>query len=139
MALTETPAEPIAPDPSGAPGADLPIAEAASRTGTTPDTLRYYEKLGLVRPGRDAGGRRRYAEGHLRRITFLTRMRSSEMPLRDLRRYVALVEEGEHTEPERLALLSAHRQAVLARRAELDEALGVIDFKITVYGGSCGA
>jgi len=118
--------------------ATLAIAEVAERTGTTSDTLRYYEKIGLVRPGRDAGGRRRYAEGDLQRVVFLTRMRQSEMPIRDLQRYVALVEEGPHTEPERLAMLSGHRDAVLRRRAELDAALGVIDFKITAYGGACG-
>lgn len=118
---------------------DLSIAEAAEATGTTADTLRYYEKLGLVRPDRDTGGRRRYAEEHMRRLTFLIRMRGSEMPIRDLVRYVQLVEEGPHTEAERLAIMTAHRDAVLARRAELDAALQVIDFKITVYGGMCGA
>ncbi len=114
------------------------IAEVVERTGVSHDTLRYYEKEGLLSPPRDAGGRRRYREIDVGRVVFITRMRQSEMPIRTLQRYVALVEEGPTTEPERLAIMEAHREAVLARRNELDEALGIIDFKISVYGGACG-
>lgn len=117
----------------------LSIAEVVERTGVSHDTLRYYEKEGLVRPPRDSGGRRRYRELDVGRVVFITRMRQSEMPIRTLTRYVALVEEGAATEPERLAIMEAHRAAVLARRAELDEALDIIDLKISVYGGSVGS
>lgn len=134
MSATET-LTPIAPldEPT------LSIAEVVERTGVSHDTLRYYEKEGLVAPPRDRGGRRRYREVDVGRVVFLTRMRQSEMPIRVLQRYVALVNDGPDTEPERLAIMEAHRDAVLARRAELDEALGIIDFKIGVYGGACGA
>ena len=117
----------------------LAIAEVVERTGVSHDTLRYYEKEGLVLPLRDEAGRRRYREGDVRRVTFLTYMRRSEMPIRDLKRYVALVEEGPATEAERLEIMEAHRDAVLARRAELDAALDVIEFKIAAYGGACGS
>lgn len=120
-------------------GPTLSIAEVVERTGVSHDTLRYYEKEGLVAPPRDRGGRRRYREIDVGRVVFITRMRQSEMPIRVLQRYVALVEEGRSTEPERLSIMEAHRDAVVARRAELDEALGIIEFKISVYGGSCGA
>jgi DNA-binding transcriptional MerR regulator len=116
----------------------LSIAEVVERTGVSHDTLRYYEKEGLLSPPRDPGGRRRYREIDVGRVVFITRMRQSEMPIRTLQRYVALVEEGPATEPERLAIMEAHRDAVQARRAELDEALGMIEFKIATYGGSCG-
>jgi DNA-binding transcriptional MerR regulator len=117
----------------------LTIAEVVERTGLSHDTLRYYEKEGLVIPPRDDAGRRRYRDIDVRRVTFLTYMRRSEMPIRDLKRYVALVEEGPSTEAERLAIMEAHRDAVLARRAELDKALDVIEYKIAAYGGACGA
>ncbi|HEX7132833.1 MAG TPA: MerR family transcriptional regulator [Iamia sp.] len=117
----------------------LSIAEVVERTGVSHDTLRYYEKEGLLTPPRDRGGRRRYREVDVGRVVFITRMRQSEMPIRVLQRYVALVEEGPSTERERLAIMEAHRDAVVARRDELDEALGIIEFKISVYGGSCGA
>lgn len=119
-------------------GPTLSIAEVVERTGVSHDTLRYYEKEGLLRPPRDQGGRRRYRQVDVGRVVFITRMRQSEMPIRTLQRYVALVEEGPATEPERLAIMEAHRDAVLARRTELDEALAIIDFKISAYGGSCG-
>lgn len=117
----------------------LSIAEVVERTGVSHDTLRYYEKEGLLAPPRDPGGRRRYRELDVGRVVFITRMRQSEMPIRVLQRYVALVEEGPSTEPERLQIMESHRDAVLARRAELDEALAIIEFKISVYGGACGA
>lgn len=117
----------------------LAIGEVATRTGTTVDTLRYYERIGLLEVGRDAGGRRAYTEDDVRRVVFLTRMRQSEMPIRDLQSYVELVHEGPHTAPERLALMESHREAVRRRQAELAAALAVIDFKITAYGGTCGA
>lgn len=116
----------------------LSIAEVVERTGVSHDTLRYYEKEGLLAPPRDQGGRRRYREVDVGRVVFITRMRQSEMPIRTLQRYVALVEEGPSSEPERLAIMEAHRETVRARRAELDEALAIIDFKIATYGGRCG-
>lgn len=117
----------------------LAIAEVVERTGVSHDTLRYYEKEGLVRPPRDPGGRRRYRDVDVGRVVFITRMRQSEMPIRTLQRYVALVEEGPATEPERLAIMEAHRAAVTARRAELDEALAIIGMKIEIYGGTLGS
>lgn len=116
----------------------LTIADVAARTGVTAHTLRYYERIGLLDVGRDDGGRRAYSVHDLRRVVFLTRMRLSDMPIRDLQRYVALANDGPSTEPERLQLLLAHRESVAARLANLEEALRIIDFKIDVYGGSCG-
>ena len=134
---TATVAAPPAPDVEAEP--TFAIADVVERTGVSHDTLRYYEKEGLLLPPRDEAGRRRYREIDVRRVIFLTRMRQSEMPIRDLKRYVALVEEGPSTEAERLGIMEAHREAVLARRAELDAALSVIEFKIAAYGGACGA
>jgi DNA-binding transcriptional MerR regulator len=116
-------------------GNDLTIAEAAERTGLTPDTLRYYESDGLMlRPvGRSASGHRRYTGDDLRWIQLLTRLRGTGMPIRDVRRYAALVRSGEGNEQERLDLLRAHRQVVLTRLAQIQEHLGAIDAKIGIY------
>ena len=70
----------------------LTIADVAARTGVTAHTLRYYERIGLLDVGRDDGGRRAYSATTSGRVVFLTRMRLSDMPIRDLQRYVALVE-----------------------------------------------
>lgn len=125
--------------PAVAPPVTHTIADAAARTGVTAHTLRYYERIGLLDVARDPNGRRRYDATDLARVTFLTRLRQSEMPIRDIARYVDLVREGDHTEPQRLAILQAHRDAVVHRIDELTQALPVVDFKITVYGGSTGS
>ncbi|HEX5086522.1 MAG TPA: MerR family transcriptional regulator [Nocardioides sp.] len=113
----------------------LSIAEAAELTGLTPDTLRYYEKDGLMLRSvpRATSGHRQYAEDDLDWIRLITKLRATGMPIRDVRRYTDLVRAGEGNEQERLDLLRAHRQVVLARLAEVQEHLGAIDFKIDLY------
>lgn len=116
----------------------LSIAEAADRTGVTAHTLRYYERIGLLDGvARDAAGHRLYTAADMRRIVFLTRMRMTGMPIRELQRYVELANGGQPTEPERLAMLKAHRDAVRRQIEALRFALETIDFKIVAYGGHC--
>ncbi len=113
----------------------LSIAEAAARTGLTPHTLRYYERDGLMLRAvdRSASGHRRYTDRDLTWIELLTRLRSTGMPIRDVRRYAELVRAGDGNEAERLDLLRAHRERVLAQLAEVHEHLGAIDHKIGIY------
>jgi DNA-binding transcriptional MerR regulator len=113
----------------------LTIAEAAQRSGLTTDTLRYYERDGLmVRPVmRSASGHRRYSESDLDWILLITRLRATGMPIRDVRRYTALVRAGDGNEAERLELLHAHRRQVLAQLAEVTAHLQALDTKIGMY------
>jgi len=113
----------------------LSIAEAADLTGLTPDTLRYYEKGGLMlrEVPRGTSGHRRYEDADLTWVRLITKLRSTGMPIRDVRRYADLVRAGDGNEQERLDLLQAHRQVVLARLAEVQDHLGAIDFKIGLY------
>jgi DNA-binding transcriptional MerR regulator len=123
-----------APDP----GATLDIAGMAERTGITAHTLRYYERIGLLgEVGRDASGYRAYTAADFGRVVFLSRLRMTGMPIREMLRYVELVGSGDATVDERLAMLLAHRETVRAQLAELQFALDTIDYKIEVYGGSC--
>ena len=117
------------------PSTGATIAEAAESLGLTADTLRYYEKDGLLlRPvPRDASGHRRYDEADLRWIELVTRLRSTGMPIRDVRRYADLVRAGDGNEEERLALLQAHRDEVRRQLAEVTAHLGAIDLKIALY------
>ena len=112
------------------------IAEAADLTGLTPDTLRYYEKDGLLLRSvpRTSSGQRRYEDSDLRWITLLTRLRATGMPIRDVRRYADLVRAGSGNEEDRLALLHARRRHVLAQLAAVTEHLGAIEAKIGIYG-----
>jgi DNA-binding transcriptional MerR regulator len=113
----------------------LTITQAADLTGLTADTLRYYERDGLMlRPvPRSTSGHRDYREEDLRWVQLITKLRSTGMPIRDVRRYADLVRAGEGNEQERLDLLRAHRHVVLARLAEVQDHLGAIDYKIGLY------
>ncbi|MBE8523512.1 MerR family transcriptional regulator [Amycolatopsis sp. H6(2020)] len=119
------------------PAEGLTIADAARRTGVSAHTLRYYERAGLVvtRVDRTSGGRRRYRQLDLDWIKICTKLRATGMPIKTIRRYADLVAAGRGNEQERLALLEEHRADVLARLAELEENLKLIDRKIGVYRG----
>ncbi|MEJ2889359.1 MerR family transcriptional regulator [Actinomycetospora aeridis] len=116
----------------------MSIADVAELTGLSAHTLRYYERIGLVEVPRDAAGRRLYDREAVGRVVFITRLRDSDMPIAAIARYVELVKQGPDTEPERLALLEAHRADILNRLHDLQGALAVVDYKITTYGGACG-
>ena len=123
------------------PQAGVSIAEAARRTGVSVHTLRYYERAGLVVTpiDRTAGGRRRYHKLDLDWIGVCTRLRATGMPIKTIRRYAQLVSAGRGNEHERLALMEAHRADVMARLAEIQENLALIDHKIDVYRGRLAA
>ena len=75
----------------------LAIADVAAQTGVTAHTLRYYERIGLVTVPRDAAGRRRYGPEEVGRVVFITRLRMTAMPIRDIQAYFRLVTPGTAT------------------------------------------
>ncbi|MEU5691132.1 MerR family transcriptional regulator [Actinosynnema sp. NPDC020468] len=110
------------------------IAQAAERSGLSIDTLRYYERIGLVDPpARDSGGRRVYTDDDLGWLAFLTRMRTTGMPIRMMREYAQLRRRGPATAGRRKQVLLEHRASVRERIAELQASLDVLDYKITHY------
>jgi DNA-binding transcriptional MerR regulator len=114
--------------------AELSITEVAERTGLTPHTLRYYERDGLMlEVGRDDSGHRRYSEHDLGWLELITKLRSTGMPVREVRRYAELVRAGDGNEAERLALLRVHRERVRMQLAALAAHLDAIDAKIGYY------
>jgi len=116
------------------PAGAYEIADVAEMTGLTAHTLRYYERAGLVRsPQRDASGRRRYDDADVGWLMFLTKLRSTGMPIRVIRQYIELCWAGEGNEAERLTLLEAHREVVRERLAEARRDLQHIDDKIDLY------
>jgi DNA-binding transcriptional MerR regulator len=105
----------------------LTIAEATEASGLTAHTLRYYERAGLLEPGRAENGHRRFTDDDLQRVHFVQKLRATGMPIRDVRRYFA-------AEPsERLELLRDHRRQVVSDIEELTGALELIDYKIDLY------
>ena len=114
--------------------ATLTISDAAEKSGISAHTLRYWERAGLLQTvSRNGSGHRRYAEDDLERIKFLTKLRATGMPIRQVRRYAELLNGGEDTNEERLALLEAHREAVRAHLEETAGHLDLIEWKIDLY------
>lgn len=66
------------------------IGQFAEMTGFSADTLRYYEKLGLLSPERGSGARRQYSESHLAWVQFAGRLRSIGVPLEEIQVYSTL-------------------------------------------------
>lgn len=112
----------------------LTIQEAASETGLSEHTLRYYERIGLIEGvDRAKNGHRRYTEQDLGWIEFLKCLRNTGMPVAQMLAFSELARSGDHTIDARLELLNAHRSAVLQEIEELHQHLAKIEHKIDFY------
>jgi DNA-binding transcriptional MerR regulator len=110
------------------------IQRAAAETGLTADTLRYYERIGILPGiGRSESGHRRFTDDDMGWIKLVQCLRATGMPLEDLHRYAELVQEGDHTAQERLQLLEDHKRRIEAELSELMVALDLVDKKIAGY------
>jgi DNA-binding transcriptional MerR regulator len=118
----------------------MSISDVAERTGLTTHTLRYYEREGLMLApvGRASSSHRRYTEADVTWVTFLTRLRSTAMPIATMREYVVLARQGDGTEADRLELLLLHRMAVVRQLEEMTASLAAIDYKIDLYRQTVG-
>lgn len=106
----------------------------AERCGMTTHTLRYYERVGLIRPvGRAHNGHRRYSVADEAWLHFLHCMRATSMPIRAMQRYAQLRELGDATSLERRKILEDHRAAIAAQITELQRAHALLTHKITNY------
>lgn len=116
------------------PAATYTIGECARRSGFTMDTLRYYERIGLIDAvERTATGQRRFTDDHLEWLGTLKCLRDTGMPVEQMCRFAHLVREGDHTIDDRIALLEAHRIAVDERMADLTAKRDYISGKIAYY------
>lgn len=112
----------------------LAVRDAAREAGVSVDTLRYYEREGLLSTGRTPSGHRRYSRGDLEWIGVLTCLRDTGMPIRRMREFAALVEgDSDATVAARLALLQEHRVEVERRISELEQNLRRVDAKVRYY------
>ena len=112
----------------------LTIQQVAEATGLSVHTLRYYERCDLIAPVQRANnGHRRYSAQDIRWIQFLTKLRMTGMPLRQIQQYATLLRQQPDAVQERRAILEAHRQTVLEHLQQLQENLAVIDWKIRHY------
>jgi DNA-binding transcriptional MerR regulator len=109
-------------------------AETVEKSGFSLDTLRYYERIGLLEPvRRAAGGHRRYSDDDLGWLDMLRCLRGTGMPIAQMQSFTELVRAGDETVAERLALLEEHDAAVEAEMARLIEQRDKIRDKIAYY------
>jgi DNA-binding transcriptional MerR regulator len=112
----------------------LTIGQVAATSGVSTHTLRYYEQAGLLRAvGRSDAGHRLYAPADLDWLQFVMRLKATGMPIAGMQAFAALRAQGDATVGARREMLIAHRDAVLARVAELQANLAAISDKIDHY------
>jgi DNA-binding transcriptional MerR regulator len=108
--------------------------QTAEKSGFSLDTLRYYEKIGLlVEIDRTAAGRRRFTDDDLAWLGMLRCLRETGMPIAEMLRFSELTRGGDETVPERIALLEAHDRRVEGEIAKLREQQQQVKNKIRFY------
>ena len=112
----------------------MTIAEAGEKYGLSTDTLRYYERIGLIPPvNRTKGGKRDYTDNDCRWVEFIKCMRGAGLAVEVLIEYVSLFQKGDSTRNARKAILIDQREKLAQRTAELQETLDRLDVKIARY------
>ena len=112
----------------------MKIAEVSERYGISSDTLRYYERIGLIPPvNRNGSGIRDYHEIDVRRVEFIKCMRSAGLPIDVLIEYVKLSQQGDKTIEARKEILKEQRKQLGTRMREMQKTLDTLDYKIRVY------
>jgi DNA-binding transcriptional MerR regulator len=112
------------------------IRQVSDVTGLTPHTLRYYEKIRLLKNiHRDENGYRRYSESDLAWIRFLIRLKVTDMPISQMKQFSDLRSRGESTIKARRELLDAHRRSIKDQIRRLQNDLEKIKEKIEHYDG----
>ncbi len=112
----------------------MTISEVSNLYDLSADTLRYYEKIGLLDPvQRNTSGIRNYQESDLRRIEFIRHMRNAGLSIEVLIRYIELFHQGNHTIPQRKQILQEQRNLLKDKVKEMQETLDRLDYKIENY------
>jgi DNA-binding transcriptional MerR regulator len=116
------------------PEPTLTIAQVSEVTGLTTDTLRYYEKAGLIeRVGRTTGNQRRYASADLARLEFLLRLRETGMTIADTKRFAQLRAEEGRTIGARIEMLRAHAESLAAHIHDLQQNAHALGDKVVAW------
>jgi DNA-binding transcriptional MerR regulator len=112
----------------------MKIAAVSEQYGISADTLRYYERVGLIPPvHRNEGGIRDYNELDLRRVDFIKCMRGAGLPVEVLIEYIGLVQQGDKTIEARKEILIEQRDLLAARMADMQKTLDLLNHKVEVY------
>jgi DNA-binding transcriptional MerR regulator len=109
------------------------IGEVSKQFDITEDTLRYYEKIGLIRDVKRQNGIRSYDENDILTIEFIICMRSAGLSIEFLSQYLTLLRSGDETIDERKNLLIEQRKLLLDRISDMNKTLERLDYKIEIY------
>ena len=113
----------------------MTIAEVSQKYDLTPDTLRYYERIGLLANiPRNKNGIRNYDEKSCKRIEFVKCMRNAGVEIEILIEYISLLEQGKDTVEARKRLLEEQREKLVEKQKHITETLERLDYKIKLYG-----
>ena len=112
----------------------MQISEVAKEFNLTTDTLRYYEREGLIGPiTKGKNGIRNYTESDLQRIQFVKCMRDAGLEISFLKRYLQLFEGGDNTIKERREILEEQRKILKEKLDAMQEAYDRLNYKIDLY------
>lgn len=112
----------------------MTIKEVSEELGLIQDTLRYYEKIGMIPPvTRTEGGIRDYQENDIAWVKLATCMRSAGLPVKVMIDYLNLFQQGDSTIQERCNLLKEQRVKLLEQKKQIEETLEKLNYKIAKY------
>lgn len=112
----------------------MTIKEVSKKYNISQDTLRYYERVGMIPPvTRTSGGIRDYSDTDMRWLEMAICMRNAGLPVEAMIEYLRLFQQGDETIPDRLELLTAQREILLAKKAEIENTLERLNYKISKY------
>ena len=112
----------------------MKISAVSEKYDIPADTLRYYERIGLIPTvNRNKNGHRDYLDIDLRRVAFIKCMRSAGIPIEVLTAYMRLVQQGDRTIETRKKILIKQRERLAVQINEIQQTLDLLDYKIGVY------
>ena len=112
----------------------MKISEVSEKFDLTPETLRYYERIGLIPSvNRNESGIREYTETDMKWVDFIKCMRNAGLPIEVLTEYVELVQQGDHTNEARKQILIQQRDDIIQKMDEMQKTLDLLNHKIEVY------
>jgi len=115
-------------------GGTMTIKQVSEQYGITQDTLRYYEKAGLIpEVTRTSGGIRDYQPEDIGWVELVLCMRNAGLPMSSIAEYRRLYQQGESTIPQRLKLLTDQRTELLGMKQQIEQTLERLNYKISVY------
>lgn len=112
----------------------MKISEVSKKYNLSPDTLRYYEKIGLLpNVNKNSSGIRDYSESDCGWIEFIKCMRGAGLSIEVLVRYIELFNKGDATREERKNILVEEREKLIEKRNQIQATIDRLEYKINVY------